>query len=252
MKAYSLEAFDAALDAVGIVPGDAVMVHAALFPLGRLTGVAFDAIAATLAERLMHRLGPDGTVVVPIYNYDNIDFFKHYTLRQMGPLAEYVAALPQARRTWHTIFSLAAVGRLAQGMAACDALSAYAVDGPFEYLLAQGAKVLLLGTGVSAASVLHVAEERVAVPYRYWVEFPGERPAPGGGMEPVPYRMFVRDLDRYPSLRLDLVADWLREDGALRSVPLGGGKVTACSFAAYVDAVTVRLRERPGALVSAD
>jgi aminoglycoside N3'-acetyltransferase len=87
---------------------------------------------------------------------------------------------------------------------------------------------------------VHLAEERVQAPYRYWKEFPGRGRA---------YRMFVRDLDRYPELHMHKVEQWLLADGALRDAPLGGGRAVGCSFRRCVDVVEARLRQDPWALV---
>ena len=249
MKRYTLAEFVDGLDQVGITAGDVVMVHSALYRLGRLDRHNIEAIPGTLAEALLEHLGPEGTVAVPIFNYEGLEFFKNYRARQMGPFSGYIAARPQSRRTFHTVFAIAAAGRLAEDVAARDALSAFGPDGPFEFLLEQGAKTLLLGAGISAASVIHLAEETVGVPYRYWMEFPSERPLPEGREELVPYKMYVRNLEKYPRLYLGQVEQWLRRDGAIRETRLGGGPMTAFSFSDYMNSVASRLKQDPEALI---
>ena len=249
MKSFTIADFERSLDDVGIVAGDTLMVHSALFVLGKLEVCELGRMPAVLAKSLMDFLGPEGTVVVPIYNYENIEFFKNYRLRQMGALSEYIADLPQSRRTYHTIFSVAAVGRLAEDIEGSDALSAFEENGPFEFLLKNGAKVLLIGTGIGAASVIHIAEERVQVPYRYWMEFPKETRDPSGKIHKKPYKMLVRDLEKYPVLHLEKVEKWLREDDLMKVSRIGAATVIACGFKSYVEAVVSRLRQDPESLV---
>jgi len=239
VKGYDLEEFRQALTAVGVGPGSGVMTHSSLFALGMLRGCPPPAIPATLADALLAHVGPAGTVVAPTYTYDEFSFFERFRARQMGQLSQHIASLPGVCHMGHSIISVAAVGALAGEVCAADGLSAFGPDGPFEAMLARDFILLLLGVNMQAATLIHLAEERARVPYRFFKEFPGAKP----------YVMFVRDLERYPGLRLELVQEWLEAAGVLRRARLGTGQVLAAAFVDFVAVAEDRLRADPLALV---
>lgn len=249
MQAYTLEDFQKALRAVGILRGDTIMVHSALFRLGRLDGVDFKRLPETLAQCLLDYLGPEGTLVVPIYQYEGIDYIKDYRARQMGALSYYISALPQARRTYHTIFSISAVGDLADRIAERDSPAAFDQDGPFEFLVDRGAKALLLGVEPTGVSVVHVAEYRLQVPYRFWMDVPSTRPDKDGNPISVPYRLFMYDLSKYSRIKVEKIDEWIRGDGLVKETALGVGKMSAVGFRDFVTAVEKRLKAAPYCLV---
>jgi aminoglycoside N3'-acetyltransferase len=240
VKRYDLDEFRQALAAVGVGPGSGVMVHSALFALGLLQGAEPSDIPATLAGELLGYLGPEGTVVAPTYTYDDHSFFDRFRARQMGQLSEFIADREDACRTGHSIISVAAVGGRSREVCAADGLSAFGPDGPFEAMAAMDFTLLLLGADMQAVTLVHVAEERARVPYRFFKEFPGEKP----------YVMFVRDLERYPELHLERTQPWLEEAGVLAQARLGTGWVRAVGFRDYLQVVERKLRAEPLALVT--
>src|SRR5512139_282123 len=118
------------LEALGLTPGDTVIVHSSLRRLGWVIGGA-----PTVVQALIDVLGPTGTLVVPTHTSDNRDptrwshtpipMPEHWwpTIREhlppydpatspsnMGAIAECVRTWPGARRSGHPQTSFAAVG----------------------------------------------------------------------------------------------------------------------------------------------
>ena len=110
-------------------------------------------------------------------------------------------------------------------------------------------KLLLLGAGVQAVSMVHYSEQRLSVPYRYWKEFTGQVKTPDGGWQTRTYRMFARDLEINPQLDLSPIQGSLQQRGQWRSVPVNYGQVAACRLRNFVQATDDLLAKDPWALV---
>ncbi|MFH9123578.1 AAC(3) family N-acetyltransferase, partial [Streptomyces globisporus] len=122
----------AALTALGVRPGDVLLVHASLRSLGAVAGGARGVLDA-----VRRAVGPAGTVVVPAFTPENSDTSPHYRERvrgldagavdavraampaydpaltpapSMGALAETVRTTAWAERSAHPQTSFAALG----------------------------------------------------------------------------------------------------------------------------------------------
>lgn len=71
-------------------------------------------------------------------------------------------------------------------------------------------------------SLVHLAEERCLVSYRYWKTFTGPYGVPA---VPKAYRMFVRNLDQNPKLVLQRIDDVLSDHGLIHSAKVGASMV---------------------------
>lgn len=236
-----------ALSVIGIQPGDGLLVHSALQFLGRPasgTGMYLDI--------LLDMLGMGGTLVVPTFNFGfarGTPYDPAETPSQgMGVFSEWVRIQPQSRRTLHPLQSVAAIGQYAQDLAGRDTTSAFDPGSAFERMLDLDFKLLLLGADIQAASMIHYSEQRAAVPYRYWKDFTGQVNTPGGWQVRT-YRMFVRDMDINPQLRLYPVQLELEHRGEWAEVPLGYGKLSTCSLKNFVQAVDDLLHQDAWVLV---
>ena len=237
-----------ALAAVGVQRGDGLLVHSAVQFLGRPdggVGIYLDALQETL--------GPEGTIAVPAFNFTFARGERYdpetTPLIGMGAFSEHVRSQASARRTPHPMQSLALIGRYADDLAGRDTPSAFDPGSPSERMLELGFKILLLGAGVDAISMLHYSEQRYEVPYRYWKEFTGEVHTQTGWQTRT-YRMFVRDLDLDPQLTLKPVQEHLETKGQWVSVAFNYGSVSMCLMRDFVSAVDSLLSEDPWSLVT--
>jgi aminoglycoside 3-N-acetyltransferase len=236
----------AALQAVGIQPGDGALVHSAIQSLGQPqdgVGMYYTALCQVLdSPSGLGQASPGrGTLAVPAFNfafargepYDP----QSTPSAGMGALSEYIRQRPEARRTPHPMQSLAVVGRYAADLAGRDTPSAFDQGSAYERMLELDFKLVLLGASIQAVSMLHYSEQRLPVPYRYWKDFTGAYRT-ADGWAPRTYRMFVRDLQLDPKIELYPVQSALQTQGKWQSVPLSYGQVACCrlvDFVAQVD-----------------
>ena len=248
MKSYTLDDLARALEAVGVTSGDLVLVHSSLLALGRLEGHSPGDGVSAIAGRILDHLGPDGTLVVPAFNFGFCkgQLFDRQTTpaENMGQLSEHVRRLPGARRSAHPMQSIAAVGPRAEEICQPDTLSSFDPDGPFARLNDLGARLLLLGASMDAASFVHFGEERARVPYRYWKDFSAEY-IDGDVHETRTYRMYVRDLVLDPDITLAPIETELRSREQLLETTLGAGRLLSCRFPDFLSAELDLLHRNP-------
>lgn len=248
MKSVTREQVSAALQALGFEAGAVVLCHSAIHFLGRPVGGV-----AMYLEAIEAVIGPRGTLAVPAFNfgfargeaYDPADT----PAEGMGVFSEYVRRQPAARRTPHPLQSLAVTGAHAADLAERDTPSAFDPGSAFERLLELDGWLLLLGADIQAASMVHYAEQRAVVPYRYWKTFTGQVNTPAG-WQTRSYRMFVRDLELDPQLKLQPLQRELAERGQWRTVNLNYGWVSACRLHHFVSAADDLLASDPWAFVA--
>lgn len=245
------------LRAVGLQSGNGVLVHSALHFLGKP-----ESGAEMVLQGLCEVLGipcnaergrqAEGTLAVPAFNF-GFARGQPYDPQStpsvgMGVFSEVVRQHPLALRTPHPMQSVAVLGRYAADLAGRDTLSAFDPGSAFERMVELDFKILLLGADVQAVSLLHYAEQRVGVPYRYWKEFTGQVKR-GELWEERTYCMYVRDLDLNPQLDLYGVQRRLEERGQWHSQRLNYGVISLCRMRDFVQTVEEYLRADPWILV---
>ena len=170
--------------ALGIRPGDTVLVHASLSAVGPVQGGA-----RAVADALLETLGADGTLVVYTQTPDNSDPSRWPVTRGyavpakewprlrttlpafdpertpsfgVGVLPEEVRTRPGALRSTHPQSSFAALGPAAARITTGHALDCHlGEDSPLARLEELDARILLLGVGYSVCTAFHLAEYRV-------------------------------------------------------------------------------------------
>jgi aminoglycoside N3'-acetyltransferase len=250
MKTYTENEIRTALSACGIGPGDNVLVHGSLMHLGRMHGVSGSDLAARHFEALRATLGENGTIAVPSFTFafcrGNAFVPQTSPSEGMGVFSEYVRTQPGARRSAHPMQSVAAIGPAAAVICGAETRSSFDPGGPFDTMVKMGAKGLLLGAPMQSFSLVHLAEERCAVPYRYWKEFTAPYGEPS---TPRSFAMYVRDLDLDPRLELSRIEDVLSADGLIRVAELGGGHLKAFALSDFLDVTLRKLQVDPAWLL---
>lgn len=172
------------LRALGVRPGETLLVHSSLSSLGWVCGGPGAVVMA-----LLDVLGPEGTLVVPAHSADNSDpaswgnppvpeawwagiraamppFDVRTTpCRGVGVIPETLRNWPGALRSSHPQTSFAAVGARAAGIVDGHALdSRLGERSPLARLEEAHARVLLLGAGFGSCTAFHLAEYRAPGP----------------------------------------------------------------------------------------
>ncbi|MGX1788434.1 aminoglycoside 3-N-acetyltransferase [Bosea sp. NPDC055332] len=169
------------LAALGLAPGDAVMVHAAVSRVGRLLDGP-DTIIAALSETV----GTSGTVLayadwearyedlvdedgrVPPQWRDHIPPFdpqRSRAIRDNGVLPEFLRTTPGALRSGNPGASIVALGAKAEWFTADHPLDyGYGEGSPLAKLVEAGGKVLTLGAPLDTLTLLHHAEHLADIP----------------------------------------------------------------------------------------
>ncbi|MCP3760304.1 aminoglycoside N(3)-acetyltransferase [Streptomyces sp. TBY4] len=171
----------AELRALGLRPGETLLVHSSLSSLGWVCGGA-----ATVVAALLDALGDAGTLAVPTHSGDNSDpaqwsnppvpeawwaeirasmppFDARTTpTRGMGAVPEAVRTWPGALRSGHPQTSFAAVGPYAATITDGHAPDCGLGErSPLARLEEAGARILLLGAGFGSCTAFHLAEYRI-------------------------------------------------------------------------------------------
>jgi aminoglycoside 3-N-acetyltransferase len=169
------------LSRLGLAPGDAVMVHAAVSKVGRLIDGP-DTIIAALCDAV----GPAGTVLayadwearyedllddegrVPPEWREHIPPFdpqRSRAIRDNGVLPEFLRTTPGALRSGNPGASLVALGAKAEWFTADHPLDyGYGAGSPLAKLVEAGGKVLMLGAPLDTLTLLHHAEHLADIP----------------------------------------------------------------------------------------
>ena len=195
--------------------------------------------ADELIDELLAAVGPDGLVVMPTFTYDN-ETFTPETPGRTGALTEVFRRRPEAVRSDHPTYSVAAIGagaaEVLDGHARAGATGVYS---PLGRLAAAGGLVLLLGVGHTANTTAHVGEFQAAAPY---LDIPFDPDWPTHGAE------------RFPgcSRAFGALERPLREDGAIRDGKVGRALAQLMPGAAVIEATVALLRVDPTALLCTD
>ena len=181
MRVATRSSLRADLKTLGLKPGDAVLVHAALRKVGPVAGGA-DMIIAALRDAV----GPQGTILGyadwqgmdgaladdAVFNDPAIrpdippfDPKTSRATRDNGAFPELLRTTPGALRSGSPGASCVAIGGRAEWFVADHALDyGYGPDSPFGELVAAEGRVLMLGAPLDTMTLLHHAEHLAQIP----------------------------------------------------------------------------------------
>lgn len=236
------------LRALGLAAGDRVVVHSSLRAVGQLAGGP-----ESVAQALLSVVGPNGLVVAPTFTYDNQTFDPLLTPGRTGALGESLRAWPGAVRSLHPFYSVAALGAGASEL--CEGHHLVAATGrgsPLDRLADDGGKVLLLGTGHTSNTTIHVGEFRAEVSYLD-IPFDPEWPT-AATIDLGEGRLLDVSYDRFPgcSRAFSVIERSLRERGAVRDGRVGRALAQFVSGRAVVEEAVALVRSDETALLCTD
>ena len=165
-RTYGPMEFGAALEQLGVRPGDALMVHASMHALSGFTGSP-----SQLVSQLKEAVGEEGLVVMPSMTYS--DSTQAFLLRaeplriatspsRMGLLSEMFRRSRGVCRSINPAHPLLAWGRDALEFVAGHDRTSYSFGdaSPFRKLLDRDAAILCLDVPLEAVTFTHFLEDR--------------------------------------------------------------------------------------------
>jgi aminoglycoside 3-N-acetyltransferase len=152
------------LEALGVAPGDTLLVHSAFRSVG-----ARD--PELLIGALEGALGARGTLLMPALTWTQQPHDTHdarSTPGCVGFLPEYFRMRPGTLRSLHPTHSVCAIGARAEELLG-DHIRDETPCGPHSPFgkLLRGGKILMLGCGLGPNTSMHAVEEHTAPPYLF-------------------------------------------------------------------------------------
>ncbi|MFH1477511.1 MAG: AAC(3) family N-acetyltransferase [Verrucomicrobiota bacterium] len=202
-----------ALAKAGVKPGQVVLVHAALRPLGNVPGGA-----ETVIRAFLDVLGAEGTLLMPALSYKYVTpmqpvFDVKLTPACVGTLPEYFRTRAGTLRSIHPTHSVCGIGRLAEKILGDHILDATPCGphSPFYILPKVQGYIIMLGCGLRPNTSMHAVEELVAPPYLFGPEIAYTLKLPDGTARVKTYRThgFAGWDQRYDRIELLLKSDQL-------------------------------------------
>jgi len=238
------------LRALGLTPGDAVLVHSSLSSLGYVEGGA-----DTVIDALLEAVGADGTVLVPTLTGSEVLDAGHPPVYDpvgtpcwTGRIPETFRQRPDAVRSLHPTHSVAAIGARARELTAGHehSLTPCGPDSPYGRLAHSGGYILLLGVGHEVNTTYHLVEEIVGVPYHMQPGLVAAQVIEGGKG-----RTIHLMIHRYGSPRaFGRLEPALCERGIQRDGQIGQAHVRQVDAGRMVDLACHVLRQDPGILLA--
>ena len=154
------------LRALGVEPGDALLVHSSMKALG--TSLSPEQVLDCLQDCL----GPEGTLLLPALTYENVSgshrvFDSQDTEPCIGLLPRTFFKMPGVERSLHPTHSVCARGRLAHRLTVGHAMDDTAIGphSPFMQLAVTGGKLLFIGDVLASCTFMHGIEDIVQPPW---------------------------------------------------------------------------------------
>lgn len=203
----------------GVQAGDCLLLHSSLKrTLNTDIALSANLGPSDVLKSVLDVLGPEGTLLVPLFNFDfcdgvPFDYFK--TPSRMGEFTECVRRHDGAVRTGHPVYSFAALGYRAQDFADIDNQSGYGKDSPFAKLMELNGKIGILDLQENdSMTFYHFVEEACGISYRYLKAFTGDYTDRSGVTSRRTYMINVRDIERGVETAVNPAGEILWEAGA--------------------------------------
>ncbi len=239
-----------AMQDVGLGQVDRLLMHSSLHSLGRVDGGA-----ETLIDALLEVLGEEGTLMAPTFNYNlEEEVFDPTTVRsQTGLITEILRKRPEAIRSLHPNYSVAAIGRDAEELTREHwKAEATGVGSPIDRIARAGGSILLLGVKHDTDSSMHVGEAYAEVPYR-GVPFDPSWSRTAKVRTPAE-EIVVLDLHDEPgcSTGFGIIEMPLREKGMIRDFKIDRAKCQLVKGRDVIETTVEILKQRMDALLCAN
>jgi len=220
----TLESLTSGFRELGVQSGDTLLVHSSYKSLGEVDGGP-----QTVIDALLAALGPDGTLIMPTFNFD-FNQGKPWDVRKtrskMGALTEVVRMDPRAKRVFHPFYSFAVLGKHAEMLGSLRYKSAYERNSVFGKLRDLDGKIMVIGLSYNnSMTFFHHIEQMEGVDYRFLKQFTGEVTDENGNTYTDTFEMLVRDIDKGVRTMVDPMGALMEQAGIIQSKKIGEADV---------------------------
>jgi aminoglycoside 3-N-acetyltransferase len=233
----------------GVTAGDTAIVHVDLGAFGKL-GKIFDRtiFANIFTEAFLEVLGSEGTLLTPTFTYSFCKgevYNPTSTPSTIGLYSEEFRKRPDALRSPHPIFSVAAIGKRAEEVTQNIGKNSFGVGSVYDKLHhIENSKYIVVGVPYWVCTQVHYVERLLEVPYRYVKNFSGVINIGGNEFEES-YEYYVRYLDRDVNTTFDKIEKHLIDNGFLRKVSLGLSHISTVKNIDIWNESTQLLKDNP-------
>lgn len=216
------------LRSLGLVQGDAVMVHASLRNIGPT-----EERGAGLIKSLLNVLTSNGTIMAyadfePTPTTPYFDLINSPARPDYGIFAELVRTWPGAVRSSNPGASMVAIGSSAEYLCADHPLNyGYGPGSPLEKFVELNGKVLLLGSDLDQVTLLHYAEHIADIPNKRVVKSSCEIKDSSRVIRQISIEEFDTSkgiVDEMPDRYFESISNTFIETGLARSGVVGGAQ----------------------------
>jgi aminoglycoside 3-N-acetyltransferase len=187
-----------ALEEVGIRHGDIVLVHSDSTAIREFTGLMWGEALNLLKECFLNVLGESGTLIVPTFNWDfckGKPYSHERTRSQVGMFTNNVLFDERSIRSFHPIYSFAAIGPATRDLFSNISKSSFGENSVFHRLHKINAKIIFFNVSFEKCTFLHYVEQSKGISYRFLKQFTGNVTI--GDKEYIDsYDFYARYLDR--------------------------------------------------------
>ncbi|MGE4556734.1 MAG: AAC(3) family N-acetyltransferase [Desulfovibrionaceae bacterium] len=235
MRTFGEQEFFSAFERCGVLPGDSILVHSALFNLGLLEGSTPRTLSGDIYKLILSYIGKGGSVFFPTFFYEYARLGMPYDTKTsmpskgLGPLVRYAVFQPGTLRSLNPIFNVSGIGPQAEFVCRGATASAFGHGSPWDRMEEANVKVIGLGAPfVDSCTCLMCVEQRAGSPHMYNKVYLTPIYEDGRPLNAL-VTACVRYLDFEIQHNFKKMAKRAEETGVLASTPLGMGKVVAFS-----------------------
>lgn len=209
---------------LGVEDGNTLLVHSSYKSFGEVDGGP-----QTVVRALEAALGPDGTLIMPTFNFDfnkGVPWDVRTTPSRMGVLTELVRKDPRAKRVFHPFYSFAILGKHADMLGSLRYKSAYERNSLFGKLRDLDGKIMVIGLSyTNSMTFFHHIEQMEGVDYRFLKQFTGEVTDWDGNTYTDTFEMLVRDIDKGVITEVNPMGELMEKSGVIQSAKIGEADV---------------------------
>ncbi len=245
LQEYTKEQLVEQLRAMGIQPGDTLLVHSSMKSLGKVQGGA-----ETLIDALMESVS-EGLLLMPAHTWKQMG--TEYSLFDpenepvcVGIVPELFRKRPGVVRSLHPTHSMAAYGKYAEEYIRGEEnrTTPCPPEGCWGRLREMKAKILLLGVTHIRNTYIHSIEESFGVPERFTAEpVRSQIKLPDGDIKEVDMYRHYNSKEAHISETYDKMRKGYEVTGAAKNVRLGDAECILCDAERLFE-VTGRILQR--------